>query len=267
MGARRLAAGLAVTALLAAFVASAPAARAQVEPGSGSTSSAEQNAAIVRPLIEIGRVRARSPYCAALARARPGIDAALTYEYSVPLIAQDFKRFRLDSDLTKAQSLDRLERDLHALANLALLGRAEVRALRTTASAETDEKKRQEMLDFANALDGAKERQMTLARGISRVFGELAETPARVLANAPSDDHGAAAFGRSGTGVGAIRLPRPTPAPSPASYTAAQADAITDNDRTRQLFSAFAAEDFIREDLKVAAKHGTAAMQLGGCNT
>ena len=32
--------------------------------------------AIVKPLVEIGRVRARTPYCAALAKARPGIDAA-----------------------------------------------------------------------------------------------------------------------------------------------------------------------------------------------
>ncbi len=35
---------------------------------------------------------------------------------------------------------------------------------------------------------------------------------------------------------------------------------------SQDLFTAFGAERFIRDDLKDAAQHGNAAMQLGGCS-
>jgi hypothetical protein len=257
----------ALAALLACLVASSQSAPAQALPSPAPTSAAEQNAAIVRPLVEIGRIRARSPYCAALARARPAIDAAITFEYALPSMAQELRRFRLDSELTKAQSLDKLERDLHALADLAQLGRAEGQALRDAANAEGDENKRREMIAFADALNGAKDRQATLTRAISNLFGQLAETPVRVQANGPADEHATSAL-RRGRAAGPAAIPTPSPSVlmKPVSYTATQAEAVTDHDRLEQMFSAFAPEDRIREDLKVAARHGTAAMQLGGCS-
>jgi hypothetical protein len=266
MSARRIAAGAVASILLAALAVSPPAAPAQTSPATPAPPSlAEQNAAIVRPLIEIGRVRARSPYCAALVRARPGIDSAVTYEYSVPVISNDLRHFRLDSDLTRTQSLDRLERDLRALTTLAQTGRSDVQALRAVANAEGDATKRREMLEFADALDGAKERQMSLARSIANIVGQLGEAPARVVANAPSDEHGAMGLSRARQRYVPIPTPTPPPQKNPGAFTAAQADAITDQDRLQQLFSAFAAEEQIRNDLKTAAQHGTNAMQLGNC--
>lgn len=266
MGRRRVLRGSGGLALVVACaVASAVAASAQAAPSPVPTSAAEQNAAILAPLVEIGKVRARSPYCAALARARPAIDAAIAYEYAAPGVARDLQHFRLDSNLTKAQSLDKLERDLRALANLTDAGRADIAALRGTAAAEGDEQKRREMADFANALDGAKNRQLALARSIAKLVGQLAETPARDAANAPGDDHGPSGL-RGGRRQPAV-VPTPTSGPPDrlVTYTTTQADAITDHDRLQQLFSAFGPEDLIREDLKTAAKHGTTAILLGGC--
>lgn len=266
MGRRRLlrdSGGMAL--VVACAVASAAAANAQAAPSPVPASAAEQNAAILAPLVEIGKVRARSPYCAALARARPAIDAAIAYEYAAPGVARDLQHFRLDSNLTKAQSLDKVERDLRALANLTEVGRAELAALQHVAGSDGAEQKYHEMAAFADALDGAKNRQSALARSIARLVGQLAETPARDAANTPADDHGPAGLrgGRRSPIIG--RTPTPGPADQLVTYTTTTADAVTDHDRLQQLFSAFGPEDLIREDLKTAAKRGASAMLLGGC--
>ncbi len=265
---RRLRAVLAGAVLAIACSVPAMIASAQAPPSPSPPTRADENAAIVRPLTEIGRVRSRSPYCSALARARTGIDAAIAFEYSTPILANDLRSFRLDSFLNRALSTRKTERDLSALWDLALAGRAEVRAMRDAAKAEGDEEKRKAMIEFADALDGAKGRQMLLTKSMARVYGTLAETPVRDITNTPQDDHGAAAFTRSGpaaerTSTDASPSLRP---PSLTSYTTAQVEALEDSQRLQQLFSTFTAEYFIREDLKRAAKHGNMAVQLGGCN-
>jgi hypothetical protein len=257
--------------LLAGLVVPAASAPAQTpSPNPAAAARAEANAAIVRPLTEIGRVRSRTPYCGALARARPGIDAAIAYEYAMPTIAQDLRNFRLDSYLTKEQSLNKAERDLSALWDLAIAGRADVVALRAAANADgVDEQKRKEMLAFANALDGAKGRQMGLARQIANIVGTMAEQPVRLAANQVTDDQGPRAMrGRMQlrTTPGGPATPAPDQLIS-SSFTQSTANEVADHDRLVQLFGAFALEDFIREDLGLAAKHGTAAMQLGGCGS
>ena len=199
---------LAAIALVLALSAPAGIARGQTAPAPPQT-KAEENASIIRPLAEIGRVRSRTPYCAALARARPGIDAAVAYEYAVPLLAQDLRAFRFDSELTKARSIKKTERDLNALYDLASAGRAEVIALRDAAKSDgVDEQRRKAMLDFANAVDSAKARQMGLARAISRVYGELAERPSHTIANTAKDDFAAGAFDRPGGPRNMVALER-----------------------------------------------------------
>ncbi len=248
--------------MLASF-ATASLAGARGQPSPTPAPKADRNAAIIDPLTEIGRVRARTPYCAALAGARLGVDAAITYQYAVPTLYRDLRYFRLDSYLTKHQSEQRTEHDLSSLWNLATAGRAEVQALRSAALAPgVDEAKRTEMLGFANALDGAKARQMELARTIARTYAILAEAPVRLIANAPSDDHGAAAL-RGGPRAASIGLPGGAPTAQP--YTSAQMEGLEDHSREQGLFGTFGAESFIRDDLQEAARHATAAMKLGSC--
>jgi hypothetical protein len=260
MGVVRSLSGLVAMTLLLGFTVTAEAARAQTP---APLTRADENASIVKPLVEIGRVRSRTPYCAALAKARPGIDAAIAYEYAVPVVAQDLRSFRLDSHLTKYQSMKRSERDLSALWSIAKEGRAEVRALREAANAPgVDEARKKELLAFADALDGAKERQMWLAKAMARNLAVLSEAPVRDIANSSSDDHSANAFttriATSSVAIGA------TPAPA---YTQTQSDAIEDHQRLQGLFDTFSAEQPIRDDLKVASQHAVLAMQLGGCTS
>jgi hypothetical protein len=267
---RRRFSGLAGTALAVALIAPASIAGGQAPPSPAPTSRADENAAIVKPLIEIGRVRSRSPYCGALARARYGIESAITFEYSTPILANDLRRFRLDSGLTKAQSLRKTERDLTGLWNLATAGRDDVRALRAAANADgVDDAKRKEMLAFADALDGAKARQMQLTKAMARIYAVLAERPVRDIVH---DEGGGQETGDALAWKALARNPSPEDAAAPNRFsspasTGQIATAIQDYKDTQQLFGTFAAESFIREDLKNAAQHGNAAVQLGGCSS
>jgi hypothetical protein len=263
---RRFSSGLAGTVLVVALAAPNAIASAQAVPlpAPSPPSRALENAAILKPLSEIGRVRSRTPYCGALARARAGIDAAIMFEYSTPILAKDLRSFRLDSYLNRAKSLRKTENDLSALYDLAIAGRDEVHALRAAANADgVGEARRKEMLDFANALDGAKGRQIMLAKAMARIVGTLAETPIRDITNQPYDDHGASAFTRT---ADPLHPSDGNVMANVSNVTTATGDAVTDTQQLQQLFSAFTAEHFIREDLKNAAMHGNKAMELGGCN-
>ena len=255
---------MAGAALVVALTVPASIVGGQTQPSPAPSSRAAENAAIVMPLAEIGRVRSRTPYCGALARARTGIDSAITFEYSMPVVANDIRRFRLDSYLTKEQSLKKTERDLAGLWNLAVAGRDDVGALRTAANVEVDQQKRQEMLDFADALDGAKARQMWLAKSLARSVAVLAEAPVRDIANSESDNAGGS------RALGGKLIPAPStdggPQAQPGAGTSARtADDQQDHERLQGLFGTLPAEDWIRQDLKTAAMHGSNAMRLGGC--
>ena len=265
MNGRRLYSGMAGTALAVALTVPASIAVGQTQPSPAPSSRAEENAAIVTPLAEIGRVRSRTPYCGALARARSGIDSAITFEYSMPILANDLRRFRLDSHLTKAQSLKKTERDVAGLWNLAVAGRDDVRALKDAANAAgVDEQKRKEMLDFANALDGAKARQMMLAKKMATVVAVLAETPVRDIANSESDNGGTALVWKAVIQHPADPSDGVPPVPSEMAQGGPSLDQA-DHSRLQGLFGTVPAEEMIRKDLKEAAQHGSVAMHLGGC--
>jgi hypothetical protein len=255
---------MAGAALVVALSVPASIVSGQTKPSPAPSSRAVENAAIVTPLSEIGRVRSRTPYCGALARARTGIDSAITFEYSMPVVANDLRRFRLDSYLTKEQSLKKTERDLAGLWNLAVAGRDEVRALRAAANADgVDEQRRKEMVDFADALDGAKARQMMLAKSLARVVAVLAETPVRDIANTATDNSGGGALAGNQVPASSSSADQ-SGLPGTATNARTIADQ-QDHDRLQGLFATLPAEEWIREDLKTAALHGSNAMRLGGC--
>jgi hypothetical protein len=267
MKARRVGSGIAATVLVVSLLAPGLAASAQTPRPRAAT--ADENAAIVAPLREIGRVKARTPYCAALAKARPGIDAALTFEYAMPIVARDLKNYRLDNELAKSQSLRKTEDDLSFLSELVTTGRAEVLALRTAANADPDEQRRREMLALANSIDAARARQKLLTSGLARVAGVLAEKPVHTFVNKgpdrlnqQGDDASANAFDGRREGIRNI-VAFETPSPA---YTQTQANAIDESVKLGQLFNTFSAEKPIRDDMQAAAQHATAVMQLGGCN-
>ena len=171
MGVHRLASRCVGSLLCAASFASASLAGAQPPPSPSPGPQANRDAAIIAPLVEIGRVRARTPYCAALARTRLGVDAAITYQYALPTVYRDLRGFRLDSYLTKHLSLREDRARSQRCWSWRRPGATQVKALRAAASWPTASTKarRTEMLGFANALDGAKARQMLLAK--SRAAG------------------------------------------------------------------------------------------------
>lgn len=229
----------------------------------------EQNAALIRPLVEIGRVRARTPYCAALASARPGIDAAITYEYQIPVVAADLRRFRFDSGLHHHLSMKQTQHDLSALWALATTGRDEVLALRKAATApDLDEEKRREMLAIADAVDGAKTRQKELAKKLARVLAIYSETPVQTIASSSKDEAATSnAFaGRPRAGASIPTSPLDDLTASPQPVTQSQIDALDQHNRSQDLFAAFTPERFIRDDMELAAAHAKRAMQLGGCS-
>jgi hypothetical protein len=230
----------------------------------------EQNAALIRPLVEIGRVRARTPYCAALASARPGIDAAITYEYQIPVVAADLRRFRFDSGLHHHLALKQTEHDLSALWALATTGRDEVLALRKAATApDLDEEKRREMLAIADAVDGAKTRQKELAQKLARIVAVYAETPVQTIASTSKDEAATSNAFAGRTRAGASQAGTLSPLDdlaSPQPVTQSQIDALDQHNRSQDLFAAFTPERFIRDDMELAAAHAKRAMQIGGCS-
>ncbi len=249
MGARELARRCAGTALVLALIAPGAAARAQEQPkplpSASPSARAQANSAIVKPLSEIGRVRARTPYCAALARTRPAIDSAIAYEFTLQTVGDDLRHVRVSSYMAKMQSLGRLQRDLNKLWDEAKAGRSEVVALRNDANADgVDPQRRKELLAFANALDGAKARQMMLAKKIARVLGTMGEVKVDGIEDDPA----------------AITRDPPGGASAFALDTK-----LADGVLLEGLFTSFRDEEFVRGDLKQAAVHGDLAVELGGC--
>jgi hypothetical protein len=270
MDIRRRASGVALAAVLVVTAAPARTVLAQTVSAPPPTTEEQRNAAIVRPLVEIGRVRARTPYCAALASARPGIDAAIAFEYQAPVLASDIKHWRYDSALHRHLILKKTEADLKVLYDLSLLGRAEVRALRIAADADgVDDQKRSEMLALANAVDGAKARQKELTKTIARSVGIYAEAPVYTIASSAEDDiRSSNPFNGSAWSPGSTSgATRSDATPAPSEYSLLHPDALQQHGLTQTLFNNFAGEHFIRQDMEVAAQHAQTAMQLGGCSS
>jgi hypothetical protein len=234
-------------------------------PAPQPSATEDPNRAILRPLVEIGRVRARSPYCAALARARAGSDTAVAYEYQARQVDADLRAFRFDSALHRDVALRRAEKDVQILWQLANAGRTEVRDLRTAADAPgLDPKQRAEMLAYADALDGAKARQAELAKSVARTVGIFAEVPISTVVTNQND----AAQEGSATAPRMAAQPVKPPSelqPTVPFRTQTMQDTVQSLQLTQDLFDSFRPEIYIKSDLANASKHGTNAMTLGGC--
>ena len=270
MDIRRRASGVALAAVLLVTAAPAHTVLAQTVSAPPPTTEESRNAAIVKPLVEIGRVRARTPYCAALASARPGIDAAVAFEYQAPVLAADMKSWRYDSGLHQHLAMKKTQTDLTLLWRLAIAGREEVRALRTAANADgIDDQKRAEMLALANAVDGAKARQYWLAKSIARSLARYSEAPVNTIVSSAADDaHASNPFTGSSWSPGTSMNQNPSTEPTPpaSSYQMLHPDTLQEHANNQGLFATFSSERFIRDDMEVAANHAKAAMQLGGCS-
>ena len=270
MDTRRRASGVALAAVLFIGAASARTVLAQTVAAPPPTAEEQRNAAIIKPLVEIGRVRARTPYCAALARARPGIDAAVAFEYQAPVLASDIKHWRYDSALHRHLILKKTEADLKTLYDLSLFGRDEVRALRTAATADgIDDQKRAEMIALADAVDGAKARQKELAKTVARSVGIYAEMPIYNVANSAEDAiRSQNPFSGSTWNPGSSSSsPASEGTPAPSAYALLHPDELQQHDVAQRLFDNFATEYLIRNDMAVAAQHAKTAMELGGCSS
>ena len=161
--------------------------------GGGSTVSS-----IVKPLREIGHVKAQSAFCQAFsAGASPAAVAALDFENRLFLTGADLAAFDAGDELAKHRTVRALEDDLRVLADDALSGRGELAALREKALASGTDADRA-VVEYADAVSGAQGRQMDIARHIARVVGTLEEVPVRTLVNGPLDDQFAGVFSKTG---------------------------------------------------------------------
>jgi hypothetical protein len=209
---------------------------------------ATANANIVRPLREIGHVKATSSFCAAFsAGAAPAARAVLAYENRLVLTLSDLAHFDASDPLAKNRGIGLLEDDLRALADSAQEGRGELASLRATAAAWGNESDRA-VVEFADALDGAKGRQMELARRVSALVGTLAERPTYSIVNGPNDDHSGDPF-----------LSRLTASRSALIDGTASSDAI------ESAFFTAPGDDAIGRDLARAVDRATVLENLEGC--
>lgn|GEM_PF-4840299 len=201
--ARGLFAGIAPAALLCALLlAPAGADQPATAPQPSATTYGES---IIQPLREIGHVKARTAFCKAfLAHAALGLSSAIDFEQSLLDTVSDFRSAKLGDELNKHKSLKKLEKDLNRLADLSLAGRAELEELK---SLETDPDRHAALLGFVDALNGAKGRQMDVARKLSRTYGIIAEQPVYTIVTLPATSPERQLFG--GAGNSHRRLWRP----------------------------------------------------------
>jgi hypothetical protein len=203
---------------------------------------------VLEPLREIGRIKARTPFCRAfLEHASVGVGSAIAFEMALLDTVRDFRHAKLGDELGKYQSLRKLEADLNRLADLSLAGRDQLEELKNIPA---DSERHQELVDFANALNGAKGRQMDLARKLSRTYGRLAEQPVYTNVTLPTD------------GVANAFTPS-------ASYGATNVldlgDAMQAFELRQDVFDAMPGDEMVGRDLARAADHGKNALTLGGC--
>ena len=211
---------------------------------------------VIAPLREIGRVRARTAFCKAfLAHASLGVSSAIDFERSLLATLADFRSAKLGDELNKHKSLKQLEKDLNQLADLSLAGRAELEELK---SLETDPARHEALVDFANALNGAKGRQMELARKLAGPFAIIAEQPVYTNVTLPGDrsENVNNAFAKRGS-----LSPTSMATGNILDTQAAERAFELRND----LFDAMPGDDLVGRDLRRASDNGKLALILGGC--
>lgn len=218
-------------------------------PAPRSTTAADR---IIKPLREIGRVRARTPYCSALLRSGTlAAESAIAFELARITLSGDLRDAQFSDTLHKSSSMRLLEFDLAHMVDLIRQGRAELNDLRTLAG-DADDQKATALQGLRDALDGVKGRQLEQLRSFARVVGTLEEHPV-TLAASPADD----------------RLNDPeTKAAAVSSDLDPFEDTFTDRyeaAENTELFHAAEQDDLIKNDMIRAGDHATHALALGNC--
>ena len=251
LGVLALAGAALLLALAAAEILPASAGDAGATPRATPTSFA---AGVIEPLREIGRIKARTPFCRAfLEHASVGVGSAITFEAALLDTVQDFRNAKMSDELGKYLSVRRLEKDLNRLADLSLAGRTELEELKNI---PTDSARHQELVDFVNALNGAKARQMDLARRLSSKYGKFAEQPVYTNVTLPSDGGSSgAANGFTGSTTNSFGI----------SNVLDTGEFLAQFELRQDVFDAIPGDELVGRDLARAADHGKIAMTLGGC--
>jgi hypothetical protein len=210
-------------------------------------------AGVIEPLREIGRVKAHTPFCKTfLAHSSLGVSSALEFERQLLIAVGKLQNVDLGDELHKHKTLEQARKNINLLADLALAGRAELQELKDL---PVDDERHEAMVDFVDALDGAKGRQMTIARKLSKAYGTIAEMPVYTTVTLPGDDK-TTAFNKRNSG-------------SVASKVAGSL--IEDQTYAQQIevnkstFDAVPGDELVGRDLQHAGEHGRQVLALGGC--
>jgi hypothetical protein len=169
-----LAMSLALASTLAAVLAAGPAAPQPAVPAPTPAAAAS-----ARPLREIGRVRARSPFCSqAIGHADSAIDTTLSNDIRIAFTIANLRSIDLDSSrVKKANGTHELLNDYTAMRATAVTGEGQVNQLRADAAAVSDEQQKADLKRFADALAGALERQKKMAADLARYIAYVDAHP------------------------------------------------------------------------------------------
>jgi hypothetical protein len=127
------------------------------------------------PLREIGRVRATTPLCKTLAtHAVVAANLALEDDRKITFTLGTLRGVDLDkSIITKTRGTDQIRRQYAALRAGAVQGEGEMKKFREAIKEVTNDERRAALEKFADALDGALNRQKKLAEDLGRYIAWL----------------------------------------------------------------------------------------------
>jgi hypothetical protein len=147
------------------------------------------------------------------------------------------------------------------LAHLATEGRSKLRELKAAAAQTNDPELEKQVEDFRNALDGAKARQMELARKLSSAIAKFEEDPVYSVISTPLDSQIANSDGRlliNGAESYYTQMTNPD-----AYWDQAMAD--QHEGVVHALFQGGPDDYQIGDDLERAGEKATLVVQLGKC--
>ena len=235
-----------LASLCAAMLASSIPVAAQQAPT--PLPSAASIAPTIGQLREIGTVKAKSRFCAALdAGAGSAARSSIAYEALLYRTALDFAALNLDDALHKERATNRLEQDVRALGILATTGRSDLERLQHTAEF-APAGGASAAVAVRNAMDGAKARQYELAKQLAQAVSVVESRRLYTATDLPVDNVG-----------GALEV-------LDRSFFSTRQDQVLD-EASHALVANFPDNDGIVQDLKTAGANAEAALKLGNCTT
>ena len=236
-----------------------------VTPAANAAPPASHNDDVIGPLKEIGHVTARSPFCARFVNdSALAASAAVSYEFALVKTARDLQYANTDDSLRKSHSAQVLLWDLQKLADLSNAGRSKLADLEAAAAETNDPELAMQVKEFRDALDGAKARQMELARKLSSAVAKFEEDPVYSTIASPLDTQLGNSNGRSLIDFGLSKQSYWTAMLNPNSYWD-QAMTNMHYDAVHSLFEGGPEDEQIGDDLERAGRKANLVVQLGKC--